>query len=183
MYQRRNLAKARRAKKRIRYTYKSAAAKRTKVYKAGKKLGITADIGTKGITIEKKININRPITGGYQTQKPLSPHYQKDLVMPHKEFSRRTKLIRRLQGGMMSTAIESFEYIPDQLTLKLTFWKIKIRGKKIVSRTKGSTYLFFPMSWTSYMNFLKSSSKGRHFYYVIRPQYKKTGRYRYRKIG
>ena len=48
-YQRRNLAKARRAKSRKRMTRKSAAAKRTSTYKMLKKKGITADIGTKGM--------------------------------------------------------------------------------------------------------------------------------------
>ena len=175
MYRKRNLAKARRAKKRKRLTYKSAAAKRTTVYQVGKKKGITADIGIEGI--KTTININRPISGGYQHEKAISPHYEANLLFPDRPFSVRTELIRKIQGGYISTAIHSFEYIPDTKTLKVTFWKIRIRKGKIVSRRAGSTYLFFNVSNRRYLNFLKASSKGRYFYYNIR------GWFKYKRIS
>lgn len=87
------------------------------------------------------------------TETPLSPRHRQYLEQPLKPFKERPL------GGYGSTAFESFEYDPKTKSVKATFWK------NYKTKTLGGTYIFWDIAEWEYEEFLRSSSKGRYFYY------------------
>lgn len=143
--------------------YKRKAGRRRKRGVKGKTYG--ARVGGLKRSLQSKTGVKAI---GWKTPTPLSPHHKAQLLFPSRPFGARTQLIRKLQGGYISTAIYKFEYLPAHKVLIVQFWKIRIRKKKIVSRQPGGIYAYYGVSNRRYMNFVNASSKGRYFYYNIR---------------
>ena len=98
-----------------------------------------------------------------KTERAISPRYQADLIMPGVPFA-----VEQMEGVLDSTAICNFDYDPLTLTLKVQFWRSRIRKGKVVSQRPGSVYIYFQVPEKVHQEFIRASSKGRYFYYNIR---------------
>jgi hypothetical protein len=108
---------------------------------------------------------------GFITPQAISSRYKAHLTDPGKPFSIPVtdeapwRQRERAGHGLLSTAIVSFSYHPEEKLLFITFWK---DWKK---RIEGATYVYFNISFDTYTQFVRASSKGRYFYYFIRSVY------------
>jgi hypothetical protein len=101
-------------------------------------------------------------------ERVVSPRHTANLIQPSQPFA-----ILQMKGDYLSTAIYQFDYDPGTLTLKVQFWKVRIRNKRVVSRSPGGIYMYFEVPSRIYENFVNASSKGRYFYYNIRGRFTK----------
>ena len=104
-----------------------------------------------------------------KTRRAISPRHKADLVKPDEPFA-----ILQMKGDMFSTAIRKFDYDPVTLTLKVQFWKVRVKKKRVVSRRPGGIYLYFVVPPKVHEDLIRASSKGRYFYYNIRGLYNFT---------
>jgi hypothetical protein len=105
---------------------------------------------------------------GFITSIAISPRHRADLIEPFKAF---TDDRMKAGHGLLSTAIVSFEYYPEQEMLILVWWKDWKKG------IAGPAYAYFSVPFDVYEGLLKASSKGRYVYYNIRTSFK------YKRLG
>ena len=191
--QAKNLVAARKAKRTKQFNYKVGVAKRTKVGQSLKKAGVSFEVsgpshvefpiqlGTSQMTVERTISPARAkiekrlskrkakrLIGKGIKSKAFSPRHEAQLIAPDRPFAEAIGAKARIAAGLGlgSTAIVSFEYIPERNVLILHWWKDWKRG------IPGVKYAYFNVPWEEYQNLLNASSKGRYIYYNIRMNYR-----------
>lgn len=189
---------ARKAKQTKKFAFKAAAAKRTKVGQSLKKAGVSFDvsgpqhvsfdieIGTSQMTVERRISPKREqiekrlskrktkrLIGKGIKSRAFSPRHRANLITPDRPFAEAIGAKARIASGigLGSTAIVTFEYIPEREVLILHWWKDWKRG------IPGEKYAYYDVPEREHTNLVNASSKGRYIYYNIRMNY------RFRRLG
>ena len=196
--QAKNLIAARKAKRTKQMSYKSGVAKRTQVGQSLKKAGVSFEVGgpshvefpiqlsTSQMTVERQISPARAkiekrlskrkskrLIGKGIKSKAISPRHTANLIAPDRPFAEAIGAKARIASGigLGSTAIVTFEYIPERKVLILHWWKDWKR------QIPGVKYAYYGVPWEEYEKLVKASSKGRYIYYNIRSNY------RFRRLG
>ena len=188
----RNMVAARKGKHTRQMNYKAGASKRTKVGQSLKKAGVSFEVGGPShvefpiqidisqMTVERTISPIRAkiekrlskrktkrLVGKGIKSKAISPRHKANLIGPDRPFAEAIGAKARIAAGLGlgSTAIVTFEYIPDRKVLILHWWKDWKRG------IPGVKYAYYGVPWKEYENLVNASSKGRYIYYNIRMNY------------
>lgn len=99
--------------------------------------------------------------------KAYSPRHKANLIDPDRPFAESIGAKARIASGMGlgSTAIVTFEYIPERLVLILHWWKDWKR------QIPGEKYAYYGVPEEEHTKLVNASSKGRYIYYNIRSKY------------
>lgn len=104
----------------------------------------------------RRVMIRRALSKERQmTEQVTSMRHEADLIQPGKAFTGQPR------ENLLSQCFAKFEYDPKTFSLKVWFWGYK-------QRYISGIYILWDIAQWEYEEFLKASSKGRHFYYVWR---------------
>ena len=107
----------------------------------------------------------------YRTPQGISYRHKAGLAQPYDLKPSKPFTVFPMKGTFLSVPIHSFDYDPETMSLRVRFWRNKIRKGRVVSHTPGSVYIYFQVPMKIYEGFLGASSKGRFFLYYIRGKY------------
>ena len=107
----------------------------------------------------------------YRTPEGISYRHKAGLAQPYDLKPNKPFTVFPMKGTFLSVPIHSFDYDPETMSLRVRFWRNKIRKRRVVSHTPGPIYIYFQIPMKIYEGFLGASSKGRFFLYMIRGKY------------